>query len=351
MTRSTATLPALIALAVSIAIPHLSARAKGPDVPLSHMRALVDGWQVLSLAFSPDGKTLATGNADLTAKLRDGRSGELRVTFPEGRNIGAHVQGVRFTPDGKQLVTLSNNEVKVWDVRTQEVKATLTRDAAGAGRLMSLEISPDGKRIAAGGSTSFGLYQYPSGKVGQSPGIVWVWDLATGRQLQRLEQEEAGEVVSLAFAPDGKTLAGGGQDGSIQRWTGDAYTPGELLHAHGGPVWALAFSPDGKTLASGGADHNIGEWDAATGKLVRSLKGHEHLVLSLAFSPDGKLLVSGSYDETLKVWDPDSGALQQSLALGGWVHSLRFSPDGKTLAAGLHDKNQALRIWTVASGR
>lgn len=216
---------------------------------------------------------------------------------------------------------------------------------------MSLEISPDGKRIAAGGSVSSGFYQYPSGRVGQSPGVVWVWDLATGKQLKRLDQDDAGEVVSLAFSPDGKLLAGGGQNGSIQRWTGDAYMAGELLHAHAGPVWALAFSPDGKTLASGGADHEIGEWDTATGKLVRTLKGHEHLVLSLAYSPDGKLLASGSYDETLKVWNPATGALRQSLSLGGWVHSLRFSPDGTRLAAGLHDKEQALRIWSVAQGR
>lgn len=338
-----------LVLTVSVSISDPPALAQGKSLPLTQMRALSDGWQVLSLAFSPDGKQLATGNADLTAKIRDGRSGELQITFPEERRVGAHVQGVRFTPDGKQLITLANNEVKVWDIRTQELKLTFNREAAGSGRLMCLEVSPDGKRVAVGGSASFGFYQYPSGKVGQSPGIIWIWDLATGKQLQRLEQEEASEVVSLAFSPDGKTLAAGGQNGSVQRWTGDAYTPGELLHAHGGPVWALAFSPDGKTLASGGADHNIDEWDPTTGKLLRTLKGHEHLVLSLAFSPDGKLLASGSYDETLKIWNPTTGALQQSLPLGGWVHSLRFSPDGTHLAAGLHDKNQALRIWDVAA--
>lgn len=351
MNRSTVPLFTLFALIATLAATRLAVYAGGQDAPLYNMCSLHDGWQVLSLAYSADGKSLATGNADLTAKIRDGQSGELRVTFPEEHQVGAHVQGVRFTPDGKQLITLANNQVKVWDVSTQELKATLNRDASSTGRLMSLEISPDGKRIAAGGSASFGLYQYPSGKVGQSPGIVWIWDLATGKQLKRLEQEEAGEVVSLAFSPDGKTLAGGGQNGSIQRWSGDAYTPGELLLAHAGPVWALAFSPDGKTLASGGADHEIAEWDPVTGKLLRSLRGHEHLVLSLAFSPDGKLLASGSYDQTLKVWDPATGALRQSLPLGGWVHSLRFSPDGARLAAGLHDKEQALRIWTVAKGR
>lgn len=340
-------LPGLaLAAVMTAALPPLRAE-EAPAAPLGQMRSLSDGWQVLSLAFSADGKQLATGNADLTAKIRDGRSGELQVTFPAERQVGAHVQGVRFTPDGKQLLTLANSEVKLWDVRTQELKQTFSRDFSGSGRLMCLELSPDGKRVAAGGSASFGFYRYPSGRVGQSPGLVWVWDLRTGKQLQRLEVEDAGEVVSLAFSPDGRTLAAGGQNGSLQRWTGDQYTPGEIVPAHGGPVWALAFSPDGKTLASGGADHTIGEWEVATGKLLRSLKGHEHLVLSLTYSPDGKLLASGSYDETLKLWNPATGALQESLPLGGWVQSLRFSPDGTRLAAGLHDPSRALRIWDV----
>lgn len=339
-----------LALTAALAAPHLPARAEEKtEGPLTHLRAVSDGWQVLSLAFSPDGKTLATGNADLTAKLRDGLTGELRYTFPAETRVGAHVRAVQFTPDGKQLVTLADEEVKVWDARTYTLQQTLSRGTGRLGRLMSLALSPDGKRVAAGGELSFGLNseKYPSAKFGRSMGRVWIWDLATGMLEKNLIHPGSGEVVSLAFSPRGKTLAGGGQNGSIQRWAGDDYKPEPLIPAHSGPVWVLAYSPSGKQLASGGGDNEVIAWDEPSGKRLRTFSGHRHLVLSLAFSPNGKLLASGSYDETLKLWNPATGALRQSLPVGGWVHSLQFSPDGSRLAGGLHHKEQALRIWDV----
>jgi WD40 repeat protein len=319
-----------------------------PRVPLTELRALDDGWQVLALAFSPDGRTLATGNADRTAKWWNVRAGELERTLPAEPGVGSYVQGVAFTPNGRGFLSLVGGDVTLWDARTAEAQRTFSRGGAMSGRLMCLAVSPDGKSVAAGGSSGLGgTLQYPSGKVGLNPGQVWVWDLGTGLLRQVVNLDEGLEVVSLAFSPDGKLLAGGSQAGTVGLWNTTDFSTRPTLPAHGGPVWALAFSPDGKRLASGGADHLVQLWNPLTGGNQRTLKGHEHLVLSLAFSPNGKTLASGSYDQTLKLWEPGTGALAGTLPLPGWVHALQFSPDGKLLAAGLRAQHGALRLWRL----
>lgn len=339
----------LLGAAVSLLAGHGLAEGAGVAGPLTQMRSLKDGWQVLALAFSPDGKLLATGNADQTAKLRDGTSGELVRTLPAEPGVGAHVQGVAFTPDGRQLISLAGGELKVWDADAGALRRTITRGGETGGRLMCLAVSPDGKLVAAGGSAWLsGFYRYPSGKVGINPALVWLWDLPTGALRTVLQQEEGGEAVSLAFSPDGKLLASGSQAGAVQLWNTGDFSARASLNAHGGPVWALAFSPGGKSLASGGADHLIAVWDARTGAQRHTLRGHDHLVLSLVYSPDGKRLASGSYDQTLKLWNPEKETEEQTVKLDGWVHSLAFSPDGKRLAAGLHSEGSALRLWEIS---
>jgi WD40 repeat protein len=299
-------------------------------------RRLEHGWQVLALAFSPDGKTLVSGSADLTARLTDVRTGKSLGVTPDPER-GGHVIGVGFFDDGKGLATADARLVKTWDARTFAKRRTL--EVEGAGRLMCLAVSPDGLTIVAGGSPPI------AGRITMQPGLIWRWDAATGAAKPTLQQwASSGEVVSLAFSADGGTLAAGTQTGAVQLWDTKTWIEIRQLSAHGGPCWAVAFSPDGKTLATGGADHKIRLWDVGTGEPAATLDGHEHLVLSLAFAPDGKTLASGSYDKTLKLWDVAARKPRRSLDLGGWVHSLRYSPDGRTLAIGMRDKESALRL-------
>ncbi len=156
-------------------------------------------------------------------------------------------------------------------------------------------------------------------------------------------------IMSVAFSPDGKTLASGSK--SIKLW--DAVTNGTntaTLEGHTGNVSSVAFSPDGKTLASGSQDTSIKLWDVASGKNTATLEGHANAVYSVAFSPNGKTLASGSEDRTIKLWDVASGTNTATLKghMGG-VWSVAFGPDGKRLASGSVDST--IKLWDVAPAK
>ncbi|AKG22118.1 trypsin-like peptidase domain-containing protein [Calothrix sp. 336/3] len=158
-------------------------------------------------------------------------------------------------------------------------------------------------------------------------------------------------VSSVAFSPDGQTLASGSLDNTIKIWnpkTGKLIT---TLTGHSNWVSSVAFSPDGQTLASGSGDKTIKIWNPKTGKLITTLTGHSDSVYSVAFSPDGQTLATGSHDKTIKIWDPRTGELITTLKGGhyGWVSSVAFSPDGQTLASVSEDTN--IKIWNPRTGK
>ena len=269
-----------------------------------------------SVAFSPDGQILASGNGNATIELWDAATGT------HIRTLSGHtdwVRSVAFSPDGKILASGGRDAtIRLWNATTGEHIDTLSGHTSW---VYSVAFSPDGKILASGsGDNTIGL-----------------WDATTGEHIETLSGHTSW-VSSVAFSPDGKILASGGSDETVKLW--DA-TTGKLIHTlteHTDSVYSVAFSPDGKILASGGRDATIRLWNATTGEHTDTLRGHRGLVLSVAFSPNGKILASGSHEGATRLWGVPTGELIHTLGEDlSWYRSIAFSPDGKILASGAID--------------
>ena len=278
---------------------------------------------ILSVAFSPDGKMLASGSCDKTIKLWDAATGR------EIRALAGHrdaVSSVAFCPDGRTLASGSwDRDIKLWDLAAGVELATLKRHR----RLVhSVAFSPDGKMLASGANDK----------------TVKLWDVAARREVATLSGHK-GPVNSVAFSPDGQMLASAAWDKTVALWNLPARRAVSALRDHTNFVRCVAFSPDGKMLASGANDHTVRLWDLPTGRVVHTLAGRTWDVVSLAFSPDGKLLASAAADCHVRLWEVGSG--EQVRALSGpamlRIRSISYSPDGKTVAFGSDDCS--IRLW------
>jgi WD40 repeat protein/serine/threonine protein kinase len=266
---------------------------------------------VTGLAYSPDGKTLASVSWDGTTRLWDTATGREAAVLQGG------AWDVAFSPDGKLLATGGKQVavVTVWDLGSKRVQKQFP------GPAHFLAFSPDGKTLAVGG-VGFA----PDSKFIAGAGdAALLWDVATGRERARL----AGAGPVAGFSGDGKTLVTAsnwyGGPGTVHLW--DPATGAERSHFEVPFLAGIALSPDGATLAVSAG--NVGFWDVATGRLRTTVPVG---LFPLAFSPDGKSLAGGAGDRTVRVIDVATGReLVQEVHLD-LVKAVAFSPDGKTLA-------------------
>ncbi|NEQ36876.1 MAG: hypothetical protein F6K40_11540 [Okeania sp. SIO3I5] len=355
---------------------------------------------VWSVAFSPDGETIASASYDKTVKLWN-RQGKLLQTLTGHKN---HVWSVTFSPDGEIIASASGDKtVKLWNLQGQLLE-TLTEHKND---VRSVAFSPDGEIIASASedntvklwnrqgqlllpikddkSNFRGVTFSPDGEIiasASKDNTVKLWNLQ-GKELQTLTGHED-SVNSVAFSPDGKMIATASVDNTAKLWNlqgellqtlkghknrvyGVAFSPagkmiatasldntvklwnlhGKLLQTltgHEDSVYGVAFSPDGKMIATASADKTVKLWKRQT-KLLQTLKGHENSVWGVAFSPDIKMIATASGDNTAKFWNLQGKELQTLTGHKRWINSVAFSPDGKMIATASGDK--IVKLWNL----
>jgi WD40 repeat protein len=340
----------------------------GPPISEAH------GWHVSDLAFSPDGKTLATASWDRTVKVWDAATRRRQAEL-SGQAWAEHVA---FSPDGRTLAaSWQDGTVRLWSTATQKERAALSGHRVGD--VVALTFSADGTTLVTCGHSgparlwdvttgkprpaldpahgSFGaLLSSPDGHTiaTASNDRIQLWDAVTSaaRTVEIGDITRGFDLTAVAFSPDGRTVAAAGTDPDEPLVLWDAAAPGErtAVLVGEGPASALAFSPDGATLAVGGKNLVVELWDLATRQRRATLGDHKNPITCLAFSADGKMLATGSENEPVVVWDPATGQQLTTLAAHErGVMSLVFSPDGRFLATGSHDTTA--KLWEVAGWR
>ncbi len=255
----------------------------------------------------------------------------------------AAIKQVLFTPDGRQLISVGEDKViRCWDTSTGETLRTLHGQIGPGpeGKLYAAAISPDGQTLAVGGYSS------------SDANAIRLIELHTG-VVTRLLCGHENVISSLAFSPDGATLASGSADNTVRLWDADSGKCRRVLRGHAKEVTSVAFSWDGRQVASASFDHTARVWEVATGATRFILRGHTAEVGTLAWSPDGETIATGSDDQTIRLWNADDGQLRQTLPRqGNQVTCLAFSPDSRRLLSGLGGRpgEFTVRLWSLPKG-
>jgi WD40 repeat protein/tetratricopeptide (TPR) repeat protein len=308
----------------------LAATGRPLTPPLRH-----DG-TITAVAFSPDGKAVLTGDAPVVdAFIPRAISGQARLwSAATGKELTpplfhqGGVWAVAFSPDGRAVLTGSENEARLWSAATGQ---PLAPPLAHQGLVKAVAFSPDGKTVLTGSEDN----------------TARLWSAATGQSLGPPLPHQA-EVLAVAFSPDGRTVLTGSET-EARLWSAATGQPfGPPLRHHSG-FGSVAFSPDGKAvLTRSGTEVRL--WSVATGQPLTPPLRHQGIVRVVAFSPDGQAVLTGSFDQTTRLWSAATGQpLAPPLRHNSFVSAVAFSPDGQAVLTGSYDGTA--RRWSAATGQ
>ncbi|NEU09640.1 DUF4189 domain-containing protein [Flavihumibacter sp. R14] len=277
-----------------------------------------------TVAFSPDGKKLATGSGAYV-RLWSYPSMKLLREMKSNDKYRGSITAVAFSPDGKTLASGENNEVKLWEVSTGKLIRVLGKHDY---EVPGLSFSPDGKLLATGGE-----FSRDKGKI---------WDLATGNVIHELSGHEFG-IRSTPFSPDGKTVATVSVDGSFKFWNAATGSLLRTMTATNEQLMEGEFSPDGKTFVTIAfdGDNSVKLWNVATGSLIRNFGSHDgYLGYAVNFYMGSDKIISAGYNDTMIIWDVQTGSRLATMSDTN-IWRLAVAPDGTVAAAGV----RGIQLW------
>jgi len=281
---------------------------------------------VQSCAYSPDGKSFATGLHNGNVSVYATSTWERIGTLSGHRDT---VRRIAYSPNGSQLATASGDRtVRLWDIETGSLVHTLSGHSLW---VYCVAYSPQGDQVASASGDK----------------TVRLWDVVTGGCLRTLHGH-SNQVLCVAYSCKSQQIASSGMDSTIRMWDIETGECIRVLSGHSRLVWKIAFSPHGGQVASAGGDGTVRLWDVESGTCRFTLTGHRGNVSCIAYSPKGDLVVSGGSDATVRLWDVESGFCRQTWA--GHINSVTnvaCSPSGNQIASCSVDKT--VRLWDVSA--
>ncbi len=305
-------------------------KTQSVSVPESYPAAV----PITALAFTRDGSAVAaSGYHEISFwKTADGSLG------PRLGGLAERTYDIAYSPDGKWLATASGDPgiygvARLWSAETGIGAKPVRELVETQDVVFSVAFSPDSKRLATAGADR----------------AIRIYDVETGKLLFQVE-DHADWIFAVAFSPDGKRLASASRDKTCKVFDVEKKESLVTFPGHAQPVYTIAFAPDGKSVASGGEDNAIRFWNPdADGRQVRQVGGFGGTVFRLGFSPDGQTLLACSADKQIHLFKANGSSIRKLQGHQDWIYSVAISNDGKTIASGSWDGD--VRLWNLADGK